>query len=233
MKRSLSILLVLMLVLSLLAPAAALADGMFSSKAYEAPIVDNDGLSVMSPEEYSSLIEPCDQIALGSNSNYFYRYFGRGQEYNGDGDNNEWARFERYVDALVDSGYYEVFNRIQDSLENTWELKYVGPASLTTSMGKNRGAAIIVTSLLGDVHVYYDLDIETSGRAKVIDIDPQPTGGGREWCISCGNSGKCSTCHGDKKIKKHVAGTTEYIYQDCLDCFGSGKCRSCDGDGWR
>jgi len=201
MKRSLSILLVLMLVLSLLAPAAALADGMFSSKAYEAPIVGNDGLQVMSPEEYYSIwIEPCDHIDLGSNQNYFYEYFGRGQEWDGKGDNDEWAKFERYAKALVNSGYYELAHHAQDKMENSWYLKYVGPKNIRTAMGKS--SAIIVTSLLGDVWVYYDLDIVTSGRAEIVDVNPQPTGDdGRKWCVSCGNSGKCSSCHGDKKTK--------------------------------
>lgn len=199
---------------------------------YQAPIVGNDGLHVMSPEEYSSLIEPCDHISLGSNSNYSYRYIGLGQEYGSDGDNDEWAKFERYARALVDSGYYEVSHHLQDNLENTWYLKYIGPQKVNTVMGKN--AAIIVSSLLGDVWVYYDLDIETSGRANIVDSNPQPNGSdGKEWCGSCGNFGKCSFCHGDKKVKNHVAGTTDYIYQDCLHCMGSGKCSSCGGDGWR
>lgn len=226
MKRISSVLLVLMLIIELLVPSFALA---YFNKS---PIVGNDGLSVMLPDEYSSLIESYDKVCLEINSTYLYRYNNRGQEYRDDGDNDEWAKFERYVNALVDSGYYEVSHHLQDRLENTWCLKYVGPAHFQTSMGND--AAITVQSMLGDVFLSFDLDIETSGRAEVIDDNPQPDDDNeRKWCVSCGGSGKCSTCHGSKKVKKHVAGTTDYIYQDCLYCFGSGKCKSCGGDGER
>lgn len=226
MKRISSVLLVLMLIIELLVPSFALA---YSNKS---PIVGNDGLSVMLPHEYSSLIESYDMLCLEINSNYLYKYNNRGHEYRDDGDNDEWAKFERYVDALVDSGYYEVSYHLQDWLENTWYLKYIGPAHFQTSMGND--AAIKVQSMLGDVFLYYDLDIETSGRANIIDDNPQPDDDNeRKWCTSCGNSGKCSTCHGSGKVKKNVAGTTDDIYQKCLFCFGDGKCDSCGGDGWR
>lgn len=248
MKQFLTVLLVLTLILGLMVPSVALA---YSN---EAPIVGNDGLLVMSPEEYLG-IDECDELYTSSSDHYTYVYTDRGIEYRDHGTDNpvDWYKMEDYIDALVDSGYYEVLEH-EKPLPGTdyWYLGYIGPGSVrrTFHIGTSvtTDAAIIIRSFYGDIEVAYSLDImtndieETQSRLGKSIFDSNPSGGnggggstpsgGRteERCGICGGSGKrnCGSCFG--------SGTVGYgsDQRDCpnFSCSG-GKvdCWTCGGDG--
>ncbi len=61
------------------------------------------------------------------------------------------------------------------------------------------------------------------------------TSEGKQKCDSCRGSGKCTNCGGTGRVRKHLAGTTEWVEQDCTSCrpAGSGNCRYCGGTGYR
>lgn len=58
---------------------------------------------------------------------------------------------------------------------------------------------------------------------------------GKEKCGYCFGSGKCTNCGGTGRVRKLLAGTTEWVEQDCTSCrpTGSGNCSFCGGTGYR
>ena len=126
MKRFVAMILMMILCLSCL-PLASAAD-----------IVSNKGLTVLSPEQYLG-IEPCDTISTQDNW-YKYQYTNRGLPWYSYGTSNsvDWRRMEKYVNALVDSGYYVVLEHAHPNPEEEyWCLGYVGPGSVTKTFGAN------------------------------------------------------------------------------------------------
>ena len=230
MKRFVAMILMMILCLSCL-PLASAAD-----------IVSNKGLTVLSPEQYLG-IEPCDTISTQDNW-YKYQYTNRGLPWYSYGTSNpvDWRRMEKYVNALVDSGYYVVLEHEHPNPEEEyWCLGYVGPGSVTKTFGANgnttQKAAIVVKSDLGDIGVYFSLDItvddidETQKRlGKSIFDEPVNSGGGssggKSTCLSCGGNGRHSAC-GGMGYYRRANGTID----DC-SCF-AGYCPTCGGDGKR
>ena len=232
MKRFVAMILMMILCLSCL-PLASAAD-----------IVSNKGLTVLSPEQYLG-IEPCDTISTQDNW-YKYQYTNRGLPWYSYGASNpvDWRRMEKYVNALVDSGYYVVLEHEHPNPEEEyWCLGYVGPGSVTKTFGANgnttQKAAIVVKSDLGDIGVYFSLDItvddidETQKRlGKNVFDNSQNSGGGggssggKSTCLSCGGSGRHSAC-GGMGYHRRANGTID----DC-SCF-AGYCPTCGGDGKR
>ena len=240
MKRFLTVLLALMLVLGLMVPSFALA---YSN---DAPIVGNDGLLVMSPEEYLG-IEECDKLYANSSDHYTYVYSERGMKDSRHGTDNpvDWYKMEDYIDALVDSGYYEVLEH-EKPLSGTdyWYLGYTGPGSVTRTFHfgtrVTTDAAIIIRSFYGNIEVAYSLDImtndieETQSRlGKSIFVSDPSDGSGSKKCGRCYGSGNCSFCGGSGRDSNLLAGTTTWLSQDCLHCGGSGDCSLCYGSGER
>ena len=231
MKRFVAMILMMILCLSCL-PLASAAD-----------IVSNKGLTVLSPEQYLG-IEPCDTISTQDNW-YKYQYTNRGLPWYSYGTSNsvDWRRMEKYVNALVDSGYYVVLEHAHPNPEEEyWCLGYVGPGSVTKTFGANgnttQKAAIVVKSDLGDIGVYFSLDItvddidETQKRlGKNVFDNSQNSGGGgssggKSTCLSCGGNGRHSAC-GGMGYYRRANGTID----DC-SCF-AGYCPTCGGDGKR
>ena len=230
MKRFVAMILMMILCLSCL-PLASAAD-----------IVSNKGLTVLSPEQYLG-IEPCDTISAQDNW-YKYQYTNRGLPWYSYGTSNsvDWRRMEKYVNALVDSGYYVVLEHEHPNPEEEyWCLGYVGPGSVAKTFGANgnttQKAAIVVKSDLGDIGVYFSLDItvddidETQKRlGKNVFDEPVNSGGGssggKSTCLSCGGSGRHSACSG-MGYHRRANGTID----DC-SCF-AGYCPTCGGDGKR
>ena len=230
MKRFVAMILMMILCLSCL-PLASAAD-----------IVSNKGLTVLSPEQYLG-IEPCDTISTQDNW-YKYQYTNRGLPWYSYGAKNpvDWHRMEKYVNALVDSGYYVVLEHEHPNPEEEyWCLGYVGPGSVTKTFGANgnttQKAAIVVKSDLGDIGVYFSLDItvddidETQKRlGKNVFDNSQNSGGGggssggKSTCLSCGGNGRHSAC-GGMGYHRRANGTID----DC-SCF-AGYCPTCGGDG--
>ena len=254
MKRFAKVMLAWMLVLCLMPVTAQAEIKGFADKIKEAvekekkKIAPNDGLTVKSPEQYLG-IDPCDDIYQQDNY-YYYVYRNRGWKYSSWGSSNpvDWYKMEEWIDALVDTGYYEIIEHKKPGSNNTeyYCLGYVGPKSVKKTFGVNsettQKAAIAVQSFMGDIYVWFSVDItaddldETQERlGKNIFQKNNNNGGGSgsKSCTACGSSGNCSSCGGRGEVRKHVAGTTDWIYQDCLTCLGSGDCRTCGGDGWR
>lgn len=225
-------------------------------KPYKAPIVGNDGLLVMSPEEYLG-IESCDDLYQDDIS-YSYQYTDRGYEWHGEGTSNpvDWYKIEDYVDALVASGYYEICDyRDEGETQDYYSLSYIGPGSVKrtfTALNSAKRGAIFIRNWLGDINIYYSLDITTNDledtqyrlNEYIFGIDPnsnddsgddprptaRPTEKPPERCSICGGSGErnCSTCGG--------SGYTGYgsDRHKCpsFNChYGKVKCWTCGGDG--
>ena len=215
---------------------------------YKAPIVGNDGLLVMSPEEYLG-IDTCDDIVQEKNY-YGYEYknrglyassYGKGME-----DPVDWYEMEDYVDALVDSGYYKVVaHEKPKDHEEYWYLSYIGPGSVKRVISPynstNAKAAIVVSSFIGDISVYYSLDVITNDledtqyrlNEYINVVNPRPTSGGGGGssghyetveeevdCPSC-TFGNCSICGGDGKYERY--GKVVFCDPDCGSCGGKGK----------
>ena len=131
--------------------------------------------------------------------------------------------------------------RETDPEEEYWCLGYVGSGSVSKTFGANSNttqkAAIVVKSDLGDIGVYFSLDItvddidETQKRlGKNVFDNSQNSGGGggssggKSTCLSCGGSGRHSACSG-MGYHRRANGTID----DC-SCF-AGYCPTCGGDG--
>lgn len=195
----------------------------------------DDGLSVMSPEQYLG-IKPCDQIYQQDNW-YCYTYTNRGYKWYRHGTSNpvDWYKMKEYVDALVASGYYEILQYdMPYSDQEYWCLDYIGPGKVTKTFGVNRNttqrAAIIVQSNLGDIRVYFSLDItahdldETQKRLGT-DIFVKSNNNGPSilpTCDACNGSGDCTYCWG--------SGTDGITGRDCAVC-DRGNCSYCHGSG--
>ena len=201
-------------------------------------IVTNKGMTVLSPEQYLD-IDPCDTISAQDNW-YKYQYTNRGLPWYDYGTKNpvDWYRMESYVNALVKSGYYVVLEHEHPNPEEEyWCLGYVGSGSVSKTFGANSNttqkAAIVVKSDLGDIGVYFSLDItvddidETQKRlGKSIFDKPVDNSGdsSKSDCLSCGGNGRHRAC-GGVGYYRNAHGTID----DC-SCF-AGYCPTCGGDG--
>ena len=58
---------------------------------------------------------------------------------------------------------------------------------------------------------------------------------GKQQCGYCFGSGNCTACGGTGRVRKLLAGTSEWVEQDCTSCrpVGSGNCSFCGGTGYR
>lgn len=125
MKRFLSMLLVCLL---------ALGTACFpASASYTSPVAGDNGLLVVSPKEYFD--GAVERTKTGGNDDqtpyYSYIYFSQGAEgQSSPGNDDTWALFIEYKDALIDSGYYEQVDYSVDGYEERWILSYVGPENL-------------------------------------------------------------------------------------------------------
>ena len=195
-----------------------------TTPSYTPPIVGKDGLLVMSPEQYLG-IKPCDRLVVSYDGCYNYHYKGYGWEYEGDGSDENWAMMVSYVEALVDSGYYEISDHRESSSSERWMLRYIGPAEII------RGTYDIqVQSSIGNCIVMYRISTVAAADLQekliyfnVVDPNPQPDNPSI-WKT-------CSVCNGDKKCRFcRGKGTDGITGGDCAVCVG-GKCYACNGTG--
>lgn len=228
----------------------------YSPAAEEEGIATNDGLTVLSPEQYLG-IEPCDNLSTNDNE-YAYVYTNRGYKYHSSGTSNpvDWYRMEEYVNALVDSGYYEILEHSSDTDDAYWTLRYIGPAEVSNTFylyyGRSDQAAIAVRNFIGDIKVWYSKDIltadidETQQRlGRQVITTPADTSSSASHsvssgsiCTECRGDGKCNECGGDMWVWKweteYVNGSpvTKQVNKMCqaVYCTG-GKCSKCGGDG--
>jgi len=224
------------------------------SNAEKKVIATNDGLTVLSPEQYLG-IEPCDEIRA-DDDRYGYVYTDRGYVYHGSGTTNpvDWYRMEEYVNALVESGYYEILEHSSDTEDAYWSLRYIGPAKVKRTFdlyyGMSDQAAITLRNFIGNIKVYYSRDImtadidETQQRLGTYYVDtPQNTSSGNlsgDRCTFCGGDGKCDECGGSVWYNDfdfvYVNGAPElqYVRKMCTDAnCAFGTCYACGGDGLR
>lgn len=243
MKRISVFLTVLLLFLCFVLPCGALG---ISEKSV---IVDKEGLVVLSPEEYLG-IDPCDRIHQQDNW-YTYKYSDRGYKWYDHGTDNpvDWYRMKEYVDALIQSGDYQLLlHKKPDDDEGYWYLGYTGSGAVERTFSMRTSisgqVAIIVLMSIGDINVYYSLDIATNDLEDTQtrldtyiydmnpDLLPQPTnsngGSSGHWetvevevdCPSC-TFGRCSVCGGDGKYERY--GEVVSCDRDCGSCDGKGK----------
>ena len=195
----------------------------------------DDGLSVMSPEQYLG-IKPCDHIYQQDNY-YGYRYINRGFKKYGDKSKNceEWYAMEDYLNALIESGYYEVIEHTISSTKDKeyWCLGYTGSKAIHlfgADRKSTQSAAIVIISAYGDFYVRYSVDIltddldETQKRLGT-DIFVKSNNNGPSilpTCDACNGSGDCTYCWG--------RGTDGITGRDCAVC-DRGNCSYCHGSG--
>ncbi len=222
----------------------------YSPTVQEKGIATNNGLTILSPEQYLG-IEPCDNIYREDN-HYTYAYTDRGYKYHGSGTANpvDWYKMEEYVNALVNSGYYEILEHSSDRDDAYWTLRYIGPAKVKNTFdlyyGMSDQAAITLRNFIGNIKVRYSIDIltadivETQQRlGEYVVVTPQSSAGvsgGR--CPYCGGDGKCDECGGDvwyydfDFVYVNGAPELQYVRKICTDAnCNYGKCYMCGGDG--
>ncbi len=204
-----------------------------SSGTSKASIASNDGLLVMSPEEYLG-IEPCEDLEQQDNW-YEYLYSSRGIKcdwFNGNGTSNpvDWYQMEKYVNALVDSGYYKILEH-ETPMEDFefWSLGYIGPGSVkrthkVTGYSKKQ-SAIFIQSFMGDIRVYYSLDIATSDLKETQErLGVYISNSGSS---SSSSSSFSSVSSGNSNSSVH---TRE---KNCTNCsWGKVNCSQCNGRGY-
>ena len=224
------------------------------SNAEKKVIATNDGLTVLSPEQYLG-IEPCNRI-FEKIDYYSYVYTNRGYKWDSYGTENplDWYMMQDYVDALVESGYYEILEYKKISSDDEyWALGYIGSGDVIREFGVSdkmtQKAAIVVRTSLGDIRVAFSKDILTADIETtqerlgkyVVDIQRSATNGGSGGnCSECGGDGKCNKCGGSMWVWDYewiyVNGSpvSQRVNKMCnaLYCTG-GKCSKCGGDGLR
>jgi len=200
---------------------------------------DFDGIILPAAEEYLEGVPQCHSFHTQDNY-YGYKYIDCGREYDGDGNNAVWAQFEQYAEDIVSTGYFEIAHR--DDEDATWTLlclEYTGPdeylqETFSTQRSLPDDYAIVISSLLGNVIVYYSMDIATSNLRETLQrLEYMPPSGDGD-CNACGGDGDCDKCGGSGYIYKTVLqdGKHETIHTRCDGAFCSfGSCISCGGDG--
>lgn len=208
-------------------------------------VATNDGLTVLSPEQYLG-IEPCDKIYREDN-HYTYAYTDRGYKYHGSGTSNpvDWYKMEEYVNALVDSGYYEILEHSDDTDDAYWTLRYIGPAKVNNTFdlyyGMSDQAAITLRNFIGNIKIRYSIDIltadidETQQRlGETVVGTQQSTSAGSsifgKRCSTCGGDGRCNSCGGSGQVWKWAGDMYAYVRCTAFGCSG-GSCSNCGGDG--
>lgn len=218
-------------------------------------VATNDGLTVMSPEQFLG-IDPCDNLSA-DDTRYAYVYTNRGYKYHDYGTTLpvDWFQMEEYVNALVKSGYYEILEQSVDPDDAYWLLGYIGPAEIKNTFslysGKTNQTAIALRNFIGDIKVYYSKDIlttdinETQQRLgkQVVDTYSSATRSTAPFgspCTYCGGDGKCNRCNGKgsgyRYETEYVNGVpvTKSVYKTCYGSYcDDGKCSECGGDGVR
>lgn len=224
----------LLLMLLLCAPAACAEDAPAVN-----PVIGEDGLLLYAPEECFAEIPACTgYVDQGFRYGYKYSYdCGRALNI----DQPAWNCFKAYLQALVDSGYYEqIFHERTHDLREEIILHYVGPREIENTGVARKGLPIStlhVDNVIGDVTLYVHMDVTMNNREEVIAqcisdkaIDEaEPTPRPAQTCSECGGEGKtvCRSCSGSGIVKRTTGRET------CQRCDGSGlaACIYCRGSG--
>lgn len=142
-----------------------------------------------------------------------------------------------YVQALVDSGYYELMDEGNTMEWYEWDLKYTGRADLPECDDPMMPYDLNVTIRQPDVFAYYknpgitfvEEHEEQDGPSYPGTDTPSDNGGSSghwEWrevevdCPSC-TFGNCSVCGGDGVYERY--GEKVSCDPDCSSCDGKGK----------
>ena len=252
MKRLMVSLLTLMLCM---APLAVQAETLREYATRLKSIATNDGLTVMSPEEFLS-IDPCDNLSK-ADTHYTYVYTNRGYKYHNYGTTIpvDWFQMQEYVNALVESGYYEIMEYSSDPDDAYWLLGYTGPATVKNTFSLHHGmtdrTVIALRNFIGDIKVYYSKDIlttdidETQQRLGkyVVDTYSSATASSTtsdSACTYCGGDGKCDRCGGDmwywdyEWVYVNGSPVSQRVNKMCQATYCTGgACSKCGGDGVR
>ena len=219
-----------------------------ASASYTSPIAGDNGLLVVSPEEYFD--GAVERTQTGGNDDqtpyYSYIYFSQGAEgQSSPGNDDTWALFIEYKDALIDSGYYEQVDYKKDNYNEYWILHYIGPESLThfgLFRSSDENAAIVIHSLMGRAYVFYAKDIRTTNYEEAYPFGTVPSGNSsgssgndeEQWdfCTDCSGHGNvtCTNCWGSGQVS---SATSSSGRRTCGVCSGRGNvtCSKCGGSG--
>lgn len=218
---------------------------------FEYGLVKENGLLVRSLESmvyaYGDEIPLCDYVFQEDNW-YCYQYTDYGLEWlrNGGKDDYVWNWAQGYADALCMTGYYEPSKSDVQSDEVFYILRYIGPGEITETFSIRKSdpddAAIVIASYLGNVQIYYSMNIVTDDLAETAErlgVYMGMTSGDTDdpWehdCVVCGFDGSCNTCGGTGQVFRLVPGTNDYVWQTCTDAnCRNGSCGVCGGDGMK
>ena len=212
---------------------------------YEPPIAGEDGLVIYAPEDYNDAIPGCDALSISDN-HYGYRYVSGGAPSYGNGDQKTWDLFVDYINALANSGYYQIALHEKDDLEERYALIYTGPGTVKETFGTKvdeTGYALMFDSLLGDVFFYASFDIMLSNIEEVMASKGYDINGGgsndnggsstpERPCPKCSGykTIKCTSCWGSGQVDTVTLSSGK---KSCPKCNGRGTvtCDSCNGSG--
>ena len=132
------------------------------------------------------------------------------------------------MDAWVASGYYKVVEyRKPKEYHESWSLLYIGPGSAKRTFkigtGMSEKATIIVRSFIGDISVYYSLDVITN--------DIEDTQYRLNEYVFDGYSDTSE--RGTSTWNPSPSNTTTTRTKDCTRCNnGKVSCTQCNGRGY-
>lgn len=181
-------------------------------------------------EEVLGIYIGYDSISVNDARQVQYNYRKYEREENVEGAK---ALCDSYADYLEhDCG----FTRVHEGNKGKYHYEYIlrktaGDAQyqITLDFWCNSGAmgGWITASYNDDFAALYP---ELTGNSAAADIPS-----GKEKCSNCMGSGNCTVCGGSGRVRKLLAGTTEWVEQDCTSCrpVGSGNCSFCGGAGYR
>lgn len=171
-----------------------------------------------------------DSISFNDAGQIQYTY----RKYNRDGD-IQGAR--NLCDSYADYLEHECgFTRAHEGNKGNYHYEYVlrktaGDAQYEITLDFWRSGSVMggeITAAYNDA--FAALYPELTGNNATAG-----TSDGKQKCGSCFGSGKCTACGGTGRVRKLLAGTSEWVEQDCTSCrpAGSGNCSFCGGTGYR
>lgn len=185
-------------------------------------------------------------------------YFGVEPRESGvsDDQKSQWMSFKFETGEECDRAFEEYARLLQDErfelkmiLDDDWKMlfDYRGSADIEKVKDLSNDASYTVKLVnfqeygaLIEITVSMDVELKGTGDAPGTPyrtIGPEKSTGagtgssGKDDCMFCQGSGRCSECGGSGRVRNWVPGTREYLEQNCRSCSGTGRCFWCGGSG--
>lgn len=151
--------------------------------------------------------------------------------------------FEEYAKLLQDERF-----ELKMTLDDDWKMlfDYRGSAEIG-KIKDSAGNGYYTVKLINfqeygeliEITVSMDVELKDTGDVPATPyrtIGPEKSAGstassGKDDCMFCQGSGKCSECGGSGRVRNWVSGTREYVVQNCRSCSSTGQCFWCGGSG--